>query len=136
MPGEVSWPVQVAIVTALRADNALITQLPHGAQSIYDDVDGNADLPYVVVGESSQQDWDTKSTLGQEHDFILHAFSRYKGWKEVSLIRKAIYDVLHNKELTITGGTMVLMRQIFATNVRETDGLTRHTFQRFRILTQ
>ena len=45
---------------------------------------------------------------------------------------KQIHDLLHDSSLTVSGASMVNMRQEFHTTITEADGITRHGVMRFR----
>lgn len=137
MTGEAAWSLQQAFYTRLSNFAALTAQLATTG-SIYDDIPQGVAFPYVVIGESDIIDFSNKSSIGQEHDVMIHTWSRYQGFKEAKDIMQAIYDALHQQEasITVTGQNLILVQNIFVTHVRENDGLTRHGIQRFRVLTE
>lgn len=101
---------------------------------VYDDVPDNKVPPYVRIGETTDLEWDTDDSIGREATITIHSWSVYRGMKEVKDLMDAIKAVLHNQSLTVTGQTVVLVLQEFSETLVESDGLTRHGVQRFRIL--
>ena len=52
--------------------------------------------------------------------------------RDIKEIMKQIHDLLHDSSLTVSGASMVNMRQEFHTAITEADGITRHGVMRFR----
>jgi len=125
------WVIQEAVYAALNNSVTLSALI----SDVYDDVPATAAFPYVVIGESTAIMWDTKSTLGVESTVTVHTWSRYRGRKETKLIQQAIYDILHNQELSITGYNSVYCFLDFEENFLDEDGLTRHGVSRYRLVT-
>lgn len=129
--------VQTAIYTALNGDTAL----GDFVQAIYDfvpqeDADTEADFPYIVIGEDTVVPWDTDDILGAEWTVTIHAWSRYRGQKEVKQILDALYDVLHRSTLSVTGFDTITVEWEFGETLQDPDGLTHHGVQRYRLLLQ
>lgn len=75
---------------------------------IYDYVPQGTNPPYVLVGDDTLIQWDTKSRNGWECTVTIHAWDTEKaGRKSVKTILAAIYDALHNQSITVTGFTLV-----------------------------
>ena len=124
-----SAALQKAVFTALSNDSSLSAL----SAEVYDDVIEGASLPYVVVGEETATNIGTKTVDALEHTLTIHAWSQYRGRKEVKDIMAAIYDALHNVSLSLeTDSTLVNIRQEFAQTIVENDGITRHGIMRFR----
>jgi hypothetical protein len=137
MSNDAGWSLQTAIYSTLTGSTAV--QAFVGTR-VYDEVSqgtaAGVTKPYIVIGESTQADWSTKTFDGQESTITLHAFSEYKGQKEVKQIGNAIYGALHNGTLSVSGQTLVLCQFEFSDSFMEGDGVTRHLVQRYRTLTQ
>lgn len=127
-----AFELQKAIFVALDADAPLAALV---SDEIYDDVpDDHETFPYVTIGEDVLTQWDTDGTTGFEASVTIHTWSRYRGAKEVKEIQQAIYDVLHNSGLTITGYDTILIQQRSQEAMRDPDGKTRHGVQTFEVL--
>jgi len=123
-----SFELQKTIFSTLSNDASLSALV----NAVYDDVPETATVPYVVIGEDTAINNGSVTLDGLEHTITIHTWSEYRGRKEVKEIMQAIYDALHNQSLTITGATLVNLRQEFETTLVENDGITRHGVMRFR----
>jgi hypothetical protein len=101
---------------------------------VYDNVPDNAQAPYVVIGDDTLTEYDTFGELGFEATVTIHSWSVYRGRKQVKEIMGSIYDALHRAELTVTGYNLIGCDCEFSETFLESDGVTRHGVQRFRIL--
>lgn len=102
--------------------------------SVFDDVPVNTAYPYVVIGEETTSNNGTKTKDGLEHTLTIHAWSQYRGRREIKEIMKSVYENLHNTAISVSGATLVNIRQEFSTTLAETDGITRHGVMRFRVI--
>jgi len=140
MTADSQWEMQKAVYDILRADAALIALAGDGASpartTVYDRTPQDSAFPYIVVGEATALDWDTKSTDGMELTQTIHSWSRYSGAKEVKQIMGAIVDAIDGATMSLTGHTLILIRFEFSETLDDPDGRTRHGIQRFRALTQ
>ncbi len=134
MAGASEWSVQQAVYAALAASAALQALIGNPAR-VYDHVPDNPAFPYVTLGDTVSGPFDTKSFAGRDQSVTLHAWSRYRGKKEVKQILTALHDALHEQPLTVAGHNFVLCRFEFADVFDDEDGLTRHGVSRFRIVT-
>lgn len=126
-----SWELQQAVFTRLGAF-AAVTALV-GAR-IYDHAPQDVVFPYIVVGDTTANEFDTDTSSGADHTVTVHAWSRYRGRKEVKQIQRAIYEALHRHDLAVTGAQTVTCDWQYAENFVDGDGLTRHGVTRFRVL--
>ena len=124
-----SWNLQKAIFAAL---NTNVTGLSGANVSVYDDVPQQTAYPYVQIGEETTSNNGTKTLDGNEHTLTIHVWSQYRGRGEIKTIMKSVYDLLHNTAITVTGASLVNVRQEFSTTLAENDGITRHGIIRFR----
>lgn len=134
--------LQAAIYTRLTGYSALTTAL--GGSKVYDHIPQGADAPYVVIGEDTLSDWDTKSTAGWECTVTIHAWDFEKaGRKSVKAILGHVYDALHQQEanIAVTGFTLIQIRWENESTFQETavEGANDHYYhgvQRYRAVVQ
>lgn len=122
--------VQKAVYDKLIASVALMAQV----SGVFDSVDEFEAYPYVTIGEDVISEWDTVSTAGGDAVINIHTWSRYKGRVETKQIFQSIYDALHNQSLTATGHDIISTMWVNETSFLDSDGLTRHGVQTYRIL--
>ena len=126
-----SWELQKTVFSALNSGN--ITDYENTAiTGVFDDVPQGTAYPYVVVGEETAIDVSSKDKDIFEHTLTIHVWSQYRGRRDIKVIMKQVHDILHESSLTVSGGSMVNMRQEFQTTLLEGDGITRHGVIRFR----
>ena len=99
---------------------------------VFDDVPEGTLYPYVVLGEETAVNNGTKNLDGVEHTLTIHAWSQYMGRREIKEIMQSVYENLHNTAISVTGASLVNIRQEFNTTLAEQDGITRHGVMRFR----
>jgi hypothetical protein len=90
---------------------------------VYDFVPESAAAPYVVIGDDTATDWDTKDTQGWEFTVTIHCWDFEKaGRKSVKTILSAIHDALHQQEsnITVSGFNLVQIRREFQQTFQET----------------
>ena len=124
-----SWELQKSIFTAL---NNNVTGVSSAKIPIYDDVPEGTVYPYVVIGEETSSNNGTKTLDGVEHTLTLHVWSQYRGRREIKEIMQSVYEKLNNTAITVTGASLVNIRQEFSNTLAEQDGITRHGIMRFR----
>jgi len=117
--------IQKAIYSAL--DSAL-------SINVYDNVPDNAAAPYVVIGDDTVAEFDTDGERGFEATVTIHTWSTYRGRSQVKEIMSAVYNALHRADLTVQGYNLLGCDFEFSETFLESDGVTRHGVQRFRIL--
>ncbi len=132
MTADSQWPLQVAVRAALVADATLNGLI---AGRVYDHVPQDSPFPYVVVGDATARDFDTKTEDGLELTFTVHTWSRYRGLSETKQVMAAVLDALDGQGLTVTGHRLTLLRFEFSATLMDPDGVTRHGVQRFRAIT-
>ena len=101
---------------------------------VYDHVPQSAACPYIVVGEQESAPWDTDDSTGSESLLTVHVWSEYRGRLEAKRIQQAIYSTLHRAELWVSFSAFVMIDCEFQETVTESDGLTTHGIQRFRVI--
>ena len=101
---------------------------------IYDDVPDGTSAPYINIGEETAINDGTKTVDAVEHTLTIHVWSEYRGRYEIKHIMQEVYQNLHNAAITVSGASLVNIRQEFATTLEEADGITRHGVMRFRAI--
>ena len=129
-----SVALRAAIHDALNADAALTTLL--GGAKIYDEPPKAAAFPYATLGEARIAPFATGTEDGEEHQLVLHAWSRQGGHREAHLIAGALLAALDDAAPTLEGHRLVNLRFALADIRREADGRTYHAAVRFRAVTE
>lgn len=128
-----AWEVQTAIYSRLTGDPTL-SGLVGGR--IFDDIPQGSDFPYVRLGDENTTDDGGKDYVANQRAISVEVFSRYAGSSEAKRVMSAVYDLLHEQGLTVSGQQVVLMRHEFSSPVfMDPDGLSRHGSMRFRLFT-
>lgn len=135
MASDSLWALQAAVFTALTGDATLQALIGNPAR-VYDAVPQDAVFPYAVIGQVSGKPWDTKTSDGMEAVLEVHTWSRYAGTKEAKDIMAAVTAVLDDQALSVAGHTLVNLRFESSQTALERDGITRHSAQKFRAVTQ
>lgn len=121
--------IQTAVFTKL--DASLTTPVYDNAPQQSDASQG---FPYVTIGEDTINEWDTDTELGANVTITVHTWSRARGRKELKAIQGNIYDALHRAtDLTFAGYVFVGVDFISSDSFLDSDGLTRHGVQTFRV---
>jgi|TARA_R100000278_G_scaffold117416_1_gene97385 hypothetical protein len=126
-----SFPLQQAIFSTL---NGNTTGLSGASVSVFDNADESTPYPYVIIGEETTANNGTKTLDGIEHTQTIHVWSQYRGLREIKEIMQSVYSNLHNTDITVSGASLVNIRQEFSTTLVENDGITRHGVMRFRVV--
>jgi len=124
------WELQKAIYSTL--NGASLVGEDSVAVSVYDDVPEGKTYPYVVIGEETSLNISTKTVDAHEHTLTIHVWSQYRGRKEIKEIMEQIYTALHDSAITVSGASLVNLKQEFEQTLLEGDGITRHGVIRFR----
>jgi hypothetical protein len=133
--GESQLEVAKALYAVLVAETATGHTL-HGV-GIHDSVTQASTFPYIVIGEFNPSDYSTKSDAGMDLDCQIHIWSQSTSSLELKTIQQSVYNILHNKPLTVVGQINYLLRFVRAIGLAvEQDNITRHAVQSYRILTQ
>ncbi len=135
MSGHTAIQLQTKLFDVLTA--ALLTAGPASAPvKVYDHVPQGDPLDYVMVGDGTRRPFDTSTEIGEEHDTVVHAYSRGRGRKACLELLKKIYDALHAQNLTLSAGAALVY--IFRQSedvLRESDGVTYHGIAVYRAAT-
>jgi hypothetical protein len=123
--------LQTAVVTRLLAASGLAALV---GTRIYDgEAPQETDLPYVVVGESTESRVGVLGRYGFDDSIMLHIWSGYAGRKEALDILSQI-ELALRPTLTLSGHTSVSLRLEFVTTLVEDDGV-RHVPARYSAFT-
>lgn len=120
------FDLQKAMYTAIKTAVAPV--------SVFDEVPDNQSPPYISIGEATCTDWDTDTNIGDEVTMTIHSWSQGRGYKDVKNMMDQIKSALHEQKISAFGLNVVMVVQEFSEVMLESDGLTRHGVQRFRIL--
>lgn len=137
MNGDLGLEVQAAIFATITTDPTIKGMVDC---RVYDHVPQDAapqaeDFPFIQIGDATFSDWGDKSEPGQTGTFPMNIYSRTRDNEELLKIRRQCVNLLHQKPTPMEQGQMVLCRFEYS-NVRMlSDGVTRQTSLRFRIIT-
>ena len=134
MPTAAYAALRAAVHDALTADASLLSLL--GGPKVYDEPPRSAAFPYVTLGETRVADYSTGTEAGEEHQLVLHAWSRQGGTREAHLIAGVLLQALDDAPLTLTDHHLINLRFAVADIRREADGRTYHALVRFRAVTE
>jgi hypothetical protein len=130
--------LQRAIVAALKTNSEVKALIE---DRVYDRVPRNASgeptvpFPYVTIGEVQTLPELGEATDAAESFVTLHTWSRAAGTVEAKTLSKAVSGALHDKELTLSEGTMQSLLLQDSRMLNDPDGLTSHGILNFQILT-
>ena len=126
------FPLQQGIFSTLSSATLADVSGTSITSRVFDDVPEGTAYPYLVIGEETATNIDTKDKEAHEHTLTFHVWSQYRGRKEIKNIMSQIYTALHNSDITVSGATLVNIRHEFENTLLESDGITRHGVMRFR----
>jgi hypothetical protein len=129
------FAVQDAVFDALAAAAAVTAFV---GSRIYDGLaPEQVSFPYILIGESNGQSFDTKTDDGMEQVLEIHTFSQYRGNKQARQIMGAVLDAIDRQALSVTGHDLVLLRYENSIGpFGDPDPTVRHGVQRFRVITE
>lgn len=113
--------LQAAIYSRLTGYSPLTTAL--GGSKVYDHVPQGTAAPFVVIGDDTLNEWDSKTNAGWDVTITIHCWDFLKaGRKSVKTILGHIHDALHVQQgsITVTGFGLVLIRREFQQTFQET----------------
>ncbi len=132
--------LQAGIYSRLTGYAALTSAI--GTNKVFDHIPQREAAPYVVIGDDTSIDFDTKTSNGWEVTLTIHCWDFEKaGRKSVKAIMGHIYDALHKSEtnITVSGFKLVMIYCEFQQTFQETaiEGANDHYYhgvQRFRAI--
>lgn len=128
--------LQQGVYSKLAANAPLMAAIGAIHDEAPQDADG-ADVsafPYVTIGEDTEANWSTSTWSGYQATISVHVWSRYRGRKECKDIQALVRTALHRTALTVAGYSHVNTEFETSTTVLDSDGVTRHGIQTFRVL--
>ena len=123
-----------AIYSALDGNAALTALI--GEHRVFDTPKAGLAPPYVVIGDETANDFGSSAGDAQEHTITVHTWSEKPSTLQCKQIMSAIRVALHTVALSLSGGSLVNLRQEFKETFRDPDGVSHHGVQRFRALTE
>lgn len=132
--------LQAGVYARLVGYSPLTTAL--GGPFVYDNVPQGTAAPYVLIGDDTLNEDDTKTANGWNVTLTIHCWDFEKaGRKSVKTIMGCIYDALHRNEgnLTVSGLSVLEVACEFQRTIQETaeEGSNDHYYHgvmRFRAL--
>ena len=125
------YDLQVAIYDALNN----VISIP-----VFDHVPQKQSYPYVVIGEDNHNNWDDDIKNGMESTVNIHVWDRPegdsgdRGKANTKKLQGEIYNVLHRGGFDIGDYGNVGITFEYSDCFKDTDGITYHGVQRFRVL--
>ncbi|MFJ9027564.1 DUF3168 domain-containing protein [Streptomyces sp. NPDC102274] len=123
------WPLQQAVITALRTDTAL-SGLVTG---VFDNVPETQARPYVTYGTATEAADDAHNQRGLTSNMTLHVWSEHLGFKEAAGILAALDQVLDRRPLTVAGFRDVSIAHQQHQQLRDPDPEIRHIAVTYRV---
>lgn len=121
------WPIQKALVAQMVAN----TSLAAAVTGIYDGMaPEDTAMPYVVVGEPSEDSFDALGTHGYNATFVIHVWSNQRGTSREAFLIGDLVDAALAPRLTIAGHGSGITRKGEREMLIEDDG-TRHLAIRY-----
>jgi hypothetical protein len=93
-----------------------------------------ANFPFIEIGAGQVVPVDAGGDTGAEEYLDLHVYSRTGGQRQVKEIMTAIYAVLHQQSLTVSGKASAHCFHDSSRVIDTPDGLTRHGIMTFQII--
>ena len=120
---------------ALELQKSIYTRLNNGASySVFDDVPQDQAKPYIVVGDDTLIEYDSDGNTGFECTITIHTWSDYQGMAQIKTMQGEIYNLLHRAEFSVIGYNLINCTFEFADSFLDSNGVTRHGVQRFRVI--
>ena len=126
--------LQKAVLAALAGDAALTAAM--GGARIHDHAPANVAFPYLTFGRTTVYDWSTDTELGNEHIFTIHVWSKTNGKSQALGVISIARQVLHDKDLVLSGHRLVNLRDEFEEVRFNEDHAVYHGILRFRAVTE
>jgi hypothetical protein len=131
-------PVQAAILAALSANTYIATNtIP-----VLDMVPKDQPVPFIVIGDFTAVDNSTTGIAGQVLTLSIHCWDQDLSTLKLKTMMREITKTLHDQPLALadplseTTFTCVNIRFVNSQVFKDPDGLTVHSVQKFRVVTQ
>lgn len=102
-------------------------------QGVYGD---DLAFPYVVIGDDSENAFNTDDSQGSDATVDVHIWSRRMGRAETKEIQGLVFDALSRQSLAIADKNLINIEQTTALTYLDPDGKTRHGVQSFRVIVE
>jgi hypothetical protein len=129
-----AFALQEAMRAALLA-SAPLTALLRGA-NVFDELPRGFSAPYVAFGDIETRDWSTADKLAHEHFVTLLVRSNSRGRKLAQDIVAEIEAALDGAALALAGHTLVNLRMVLWSVLRDKNAETYGAAIRFRAATE
>lgn len=111
--------------------SAMYSALTSAGLTVYSKVPDNTPPPYAVIGEYTQNEWDTDGLTGFNITATVHTWSTSASMSEINTMMGSVYTALHRANLTVTGIIGIDFES--SDLMRDADGVHLHGIQRFRV---
>ena len=97
--------------------------------------------PFVVIGETTANNYHTSSGDAQEHTVTVHCWTEQpvagqSARLQVAKIMARVRDLLHYQNIALSAGNMPSLWCEFAETIADPDGKSQHGVLRFRAVTE
>ncbi|WP_017601650.1 DUF3168 domain-containing protein [Nocardiopsis lucentensis] len=123
-----AWPLQQAIYQRLAGDTELTA-----ITGVHDEVPEAATYPHVLIGEVVEEPDDSHDNQGLTVAFVLHIWSKYRGYGEIGRILAHLDRLLDRRPLTVDGFELVAIFREHHRMLRDPDPTIRHCPVRYRV---
>jgi hypothetical protein len=123
------YELQIAIDDALLAQGMTVYDRPPQVS----DPSDNSAFPYVVIGETTSQPWDTDTETGQDVTMTIHTWS-VAGFLELKTMQTSVYNALHRQAIDVQGWHVLGCDEVDRNQIRDPDGVTVHGIQTYRVV--
>ena len=106
---------------------------------IFDHVPQKTPYPYVVIGEDNFTDWSTDDKNGFQATINIHVWDRpegttgTRGKEATKLMQGEVYNILQRSNFPIGDYGNIGMSYEYSDCFMDSDGITYHGVQRFRV---
>ena len=91
------------------------------AAPVYDYVPAGKKAPYVVLTDTTAENWSTKTVCGADVMTTLKVYSEYQGDKEVAQISDEAILAIRSQPLILSGGWEVVLPSVDSHSVERLD---------------
>lgn len=132
------WAIQTSIYSLINADS----ELQGLCTGVFDHVPQDQAYPYIVIGDATEKNFDVLGSGSNAHasdtTVTIHIYSQNAGYKEGLAIKRRLYELLHRNQSSLnpSGFTVSMCFFDFGATLRESDGITRHIVNRYRIIVE
>lgn len=131
MSGFLAWELQKAVFTALSGNAPLVADVT----GIFDKVPAEQEQPYLVMGDSEEIQFSTKTEVIQEHRLTIEIVSDSGGRQEIKQLQSQIHDILNDTKPVLDSGTTICIMYADSSNFKD-DAFKYNGAISFRAVTQ